>query len=184
MNPAVSSAGAAALPDLAPDAAEQAYARLLQALRQQQRDWQLVGIHTGGVWLAQRLAQDLQLKPPGALDISFYRDDFSRIGLHPQLRPSAIPFELEGASILLVDDVLFTGRTVRAALDELMDYGRPRYIQLAVLIDRGHRELPIAPDFVGRRLDTAKGDRVVMALREEGAPEDGVSRLRARGGGA
>ena len=110
--------------------------RLLQALRQQQRDWQLVGIHTGGVWLAQRLAQDLQLKPPGALDISFYRDDFSRIGLHPQLRPSAIPFELEGASILLIDDVLFTGRTLRAAMNALFDYGRPARIDLAVLVDR------------------------------------------------
>jgi pyrimidine operon attenuation protein/uracil phosphoribosyltransferase len=165
MKPAVSPAGTLALPELAPDAAEQAYARLLQALRQRRRDWQLVGIHTGGVWLAQRLAQDLGLKPPGALDISFYRDDFSRIGLHPQVRPSAIPFELEGASLLLIDDVLFTGRTLRAAMNALFDYGRPARIDLAVLADRlsadgSTRELPIAPTFSGMTLTLPESARL------------------------
>ena len=103
----------------------------------------LVGIHTGGVWLAERLHHDLQLPlPPGTLDVSFYRDDFAQIGLHPQVRPSDIPFEVEGSHIILVDDVLYTGRTIRAAINELFDYGRPASVRLAALIDRGGRELP------------------------------------------
>ena len=109
-----------------------------------------VGIHTGGVWvmdtLAERLDSDL---PRGVLDISFYRDDFSRIGLHPQVKPSRIPFDVEGRHILLVDDVLYTGRTVRAALNLLFDYGRPASIRLVALVDRGGRELPVCADFVG-----------------------------------
>lgn len=149
----------------------------------------LVGIVRGGWLLCQRLAEAIAAlegsRPQvGSLDITLYRDDLYTGIEKPVLGATHLPFGLNGRGVVLVDDVLFTGRTVRAALDELMDYGRPRYIQLAVLIDRGHRELPIAPDFVGRRLDTAKGDRVVMALREEGAAEDGVSRLRARGGAA
>lgn len=114
----------------------------------------LVGIHTGGVWVARWLQQELKLnKPVGSLDISFYRDDFERIGLHPEVRPSEIPFDVEGCDILLVDDVLYTGRTIRAAMNELFDYGRPKSIRLAALIDRGGRELPIAAQFVGGVLE-------------------------------
>ena len=113
-------------------------------------DTLIVGIHTGGVWVAERLHGLLQCTLPlGTLDISFYRDDFSRIGLHPQVKPSNLPVGLEGRDILLVDDVLHTGRTVRAAMNELFDYGRPASIRLAVLVDRGGHELPIRPDFAG-----------------------------------
>ena len=113
----------------------------------------LVGIHTGGAWLAERLHHDLKLSLPfGTLDISFYRDDFDRIGLHAQVRPSDIPFEVERSHIILVDDVLYTGRTIRAAINELFDYGRPASIRLAALIDRGGRELPIGPQYVGATL--------------------------------
>lgn len=114
----------------------------------------LVGIHTGGVWvmeaLAERLGTDL---PRGSLDIAFYRDDFSRIGLHPVVKPSHIDFDMEGRRLLLIDDVLYTGRTVRAAMNQLFDYGRPAAIRLAVLVDRGGRELPICADFAGLKLD-------------------------------
>ena len=104
----------------------------------------LVGIHTGGVWLAEHLRQALALaEEPGRLNISFYRDDFSRIGLHPVLRPSHIPWDIEGKHLLLVDDILYSGRTIRAALNELFDYGRPGRVDLAVLCDRHGRELPI-----------------------------------------
>jgi pyrimidine operon attenuation protein/uracil phosphoribosyltransferase len=114
----------------------------------------LVGIHTGGVWLAERLLENLQLPLSfGTLDVSFYRDDFARIGLHPQVRPSDIPFTVEGSDIILVDDVLYTGRTIRAAINELFDYGRPASVRLATLIDRGGRELPIAAQYVGAVLD-------------------------------
>src|SRR5688500_3499114 len=113
----------------------------------------LVGIYTGGVWLAERLHQDLDLALPlGTLDVSFYRDDFGQIGLHPQVKPSDIPFEVEGSHIILVDDVLYTGRTIRAAINELFDYGRPASIRLAALIDRGARELPIAAQYIGATL--------------------------------
>lgn len=104
----------------------------------------IVGIHTGGVWLAKRIHQMLKIvQPVGVLDISFYRDDYSKIGLHPQVRPSQLPFEVENSHIILVDDVLYTGRTIRAAINELFDYGRPASIHLAVLVDRGGRELPM-----------------------------------------
>jgi len=101
----------------------------------------LIGIHTGGVWLAQRLHTELALKQPlGTIDVSFYRDDFDSRGLHPKVRPSEIPFEVADVDIILVDDVLHTGRTIRAAMNELFDYGRPRSIRLAALIDRATRE--------------------------------------------
>lgn len=109
----------------------------------------LVGIHSGGAWLAERLAKQLHLTDRlGFVDVSFYRDDFAEKGLHAEVKPTRIPFDVEGATILLVDDVLFTGRTTRAAINELFDYGRPARIMLAALVDRGGRELPIAPDFV------------------------------------
>jgi pyrimidine operon attenuation protein/uracil phosphoribosyltransferase len=129
----------------------------------------LVGIHTGGVWLAQRLHQNLQLPLlSGALDVSFYRDDFAQIGLHPQVRPSDIPFPVEGSHIILVDDVLYTGRTIRAAINELFDYGRPATIRLAALIDRGGRELPIAPQYVGETLDVPTDKMLALERSADG----------------
>lgn len=117
-------------------------------------DPMLVGIHTGGVWIAERLRQRLGIATPiGQLDISFYRDDFGRIGVNPHVRPSELPFDVEGRHLVLVDDVLNTGRTVRAALNELFDYGRPASVLLAVLVDRGGRQLPIEADVVGTRLN-------------------------------
>ncbi|MBA1148371.1 bifunctional pyr operon transcriptional regulator/uracil phosphoribosyltransferase PyrR [Ectothiorhodospiraceae bacterium WFHF3C12] len=122
-----------------------------------------IGIHTGGVWVARGLQQRLGLEGPmGELDITFYRDDFSRIGLHPRVRPSALPFTVEGANILLVDDVIFSGRTIRAALNEIFDYGRPARVMLAVLVDRGGRELPIEPAVAGTRLTLPAGARVKL----------------------
>lgn len=113
----------------------------------------LVGIHSGGAWIAQKLQQQLGKEIPlGILDISFYRDDFSQMGLRPEVKPSDIPFEVEGSHIILVDDVLHTGRTVRAAMNELFDYGRPASITLAALIDRGGRELPITAQMTGQVL--------------------------------
>lgn len=126
----------------------------------------LVGIRTGGVWVAERLRSALGVAEPlGLLDISFHRDDFDR-GLHPTVRPSELPLALDGRHIVLVDDVLYTGRSVRAAMDALRDYGRPRTIQLAVLIDRGHRELPIRADFVGKNVPTSRSEVVEVKLME------------------
>jgi pyrimidine operon attenuation protein/uracil phosphoribosyltransferase len=110
----------------------------------------MVGIRTGGVWLAQRLHRELDLKDPlGTLDISFYRDDFTRIGMNPEVHPSDLPVPVDDRHIVLVDDVLHTGRTIRAALNEIFDYGRPASLILATLVDRPGRELPIQPDIVG-----------------------------------
>lgn len=141
--------------------------RMADALRRQpalQRgEPALVGIHTGGVWVAQRLQQRLGLETPlGQLDISFYRDDFSRIGVHPQVKPSSIPFSVEDRPIILVDDVLFTGRTIRAAMNEIFDYGRPASITLAVLVERAGRELPIQAQVVGEHLELAPEQRVKL----------------------
>ncbi len=123
----------------------------------------MVGIHTGGVWVAKLLHNQLNLKTPlGSIDISFYRDDFSRIGLNPEVKTSEIPTNVEGRSIILVDDVLQTGRTIRAALDEIFSWGRPAVVQLAVLIERGGRELPIQPDIVGVRLDLEMSEHIKL----------------------
>lgn len=136
-----------------PDA-ELLYQALLQQIKQHdlsQHKLAIVGIYSGGAWIAERLVQDLQLdQPAGMIDVSFYRDDYAARGLHTEVKPSQIPFEVNGASIILVDDVLYTGRTTRAAINELFDYGRPARIMLAALLDRGGRELPIAADFVAR----------------------------------
>ncbi len=114
------------------------------------RDPALVGIHTGGVWVARHLAEALGVTTPlGELDISFYRDDFTRIGMHPQVRPSNIPFDVEERHIVLVDDVIQSGRTIRAAMNEIFDFGRPASILLVTLVERNGRELPIQPDVVG-----------------------------------
>ncbi|MDD2747750.1 MAG: bifunctional pyr operon transcriptional regulator/uracil phosphoribosyltransferase PyrR [Acidithiobacillus sp.] len=123
----------------------------------------MIGIFTGGVWLARALHAALGLQQPlGRVDISFYRDDFSQIGLHPQVRASDIPFDVDGRDIILVDDVLYTGRTVRAAMNEIFDYGRPARILLAVLVDRGGHELPVAADVAALRLIATAGEHVKL----------------------
>ena len=123
----------------------------------------LLGIHTGGVWIARQLIKRLGIPTPlGSLDISFYRDDFSRIGMNPQVRPSELPFDVDGRHIVLVDDVLYTGRTIRAALNEIFDYGRPASVLLVVLVDRGGRELPIAADVSGVTLRLAPGQQIKL----------------------
>lgn len=110
----------------------------------------MIGIHTGGVWIAERLHARLGLgEPLGCLDISFYRDDFSRIGMHPEVKPSLLPVPVDDRHLILVDDVMHSGRTIRAALNVLFDYGRPASVTLVTLAERGGRELPIAPDVVG-----------------------------------
>jgi pyrimidine operon attenuation protein/uracil phosphoribosyltransferase len=139
----------------------------------------LVGVQTRGVPLARRLSERLgtiegKAPPVGVLDINLYRDDLSRIADHPILRRTEIPYGLDDAVVILVDDVLFTGRTVRAALDALMDLGRPRQIQLAVLVDRGHRELPIRADYVGKNLPTKIAEDVRVRLDEVDGTGDGV----------
>ncbi|HFD80131.1 MAG TPA: bifunctional pyr operon transcriptional regulator/uracil phosphoribosyltransferase PyrR [Gammaproteobacteria bacterium] len=124
----------------------------------------MVGIHTGGVWVAERLHRKLELDVPlGTLDISFYRDDFTRIGMNPQVRPSELPFALDERDIILVDDVLHTGRTIRAAMNELFDYGRPASIVLAVLVERSGRELPIEASVVGHHMDLGPGEHVKLS---------------------
>jgi len=117
-------------------------------------DPHMIGIHTGGVWVAQNLHQALKLEQPlGSLNISFYRDDFTRVGMHPQVEPSSLPFSVDDQHIILVDDVLHTGRTIRAALNEIFDYGRPASVTLVAMIERSGKELPIAADIVGEKLD-------------------------------
>ena len=141
----------------------------------------LVGIRSRGVPLARRLAARLEALegsgrpvPTGALDINLYRDDLSRVAEHPVLRRTEIPFEVDGSVLVLVDDVLFTGRTIRAALDGVMDLGRPRLIQLAVLVDRGHRELPIRADSVGKNVPTSLEELVEVVLQETDGGVDEV----------
>lgn len=136
-----------------------------------------VGLRTRGVTLAHRLAQkiariDGTTIPVGTLDITLYRDDLDRRGA-PVVRGTDIPFSIKDKTVVLVDDVLFTGRTVRAALDALIDLGRPRMIQLAILVDRGHRELPIRPDYVGKNLPTSRRESVAVRLKEH----DGEDRV-------
>lgn len=123
----------------------------------------MIGIHTGGAWLAERLHHLLSLDEPlGTLDISFYRDDFTRIGLHPQVKASELPFDMENRNIILVDDVLHTGRTIRAAMNEIFDYARPSSIKLAVLINRGGHELPIQADVVGKTIELKPGQQIKL----------------------
>ena len=124
----------------------------------------MVGIHTGGVWIAERLHKLMELQQPlGTLDISFYRDDFTRIGIHPQVKPSNLPFSVDDRHILLIDDVLHTGRTIRAALNEIFDYGRPASVILAVLVDRGGRELPIQANIVGKHITLSEHEHVKLS---------------------
>jgi len=139
----------------------------------------LIGIRTRGVFLAQRLQQklfEIEKKeiPVGILDITLYRDDLSEVGPKPEIHETNIPFNLKGKVVILVDDVLFTGRTIRAALDALIDFGRPKVIRLAVLVDRGHRELPIKADYVGKNIPTAFQDRVTIYLKEADGRDEAV----------
>lgn len=123
----------------------------------------MIGIHTGGVWVAEALHKRLGLQQPlGTLNITFYRDDFTRIGVHPQVEPSNLPFDIDDQHIVLVDDVLHTGRTIRAALNEIFDYGRPASVILAALVDRGGRELPIAADVAGVQITLADNQHVKL----------------------
>ncbi|MDH3288976.1 MAG: bifunctional pyr operon transcriptional regulator/uracil phosphoribosyltransferase PyrR [Betaproteobacteria bacterium] len=148
--------------------------QLLQALIEQMRptvgpETGLIGIHTGGVWVAERLHQALGVKVPlAALDVSFYRDDYQSRGLHRDVQRSDISFEVEERDLVLVDDVLYTGRTIRAALNEIFDYGRPGRVQLAALIDRGGRQLPIAADFLGATAQLQPGQSVELTRDAEG----------------
>jgi pyrimidine operon attenuation protein/uracil phosphoribosyltransferase len=131
----------------------------------------LVGIRTGGVFLAERLRQKLLQKkgidlPTGVIDITLYRDDWTRLSETPEVKKAEIHFSIEDKHVLLIDDVLFTGRTIRAAIDALLDLGRPRRVELAVLVDRGHRELPIQADYVGKMLETSRQDSINVELKE------------------
>lgn len=162
--------------------AEAIYRQLARRAREHYGDkpLSLVGVHTGGVWLAERLKRELNVKAPvGILDVSFYRDDFDQSGLKSDVRPSQIAFDVVGSHILLVDDVLNTGRTVRAAMNEIFDYGRPAKIDLAVLVDRGGRDLPIAASIVGATIELPESvsavltrdddDRLHLTIEERGA---------------
>lgn len=139
----------------------------------------LMGVQRRGVELAQRLRKILESRlscdlPMGKLDINLYRDDWTDLAYQPKINQTDIPFAIDGRKLVLVDDVLFSGRTVRAALQAIMDYGRPRSVELLVLIDRGHRELPVQPDYVGKRVSTARDERVDVYVKEL----DGEDRVR------
>ncbi len=158
---------------MTPPDAEALYAQLrtrVQALLDAEPATRIVGIATGGAWIAERLHADL--KQPGACGVVssvMHRDDFARRGLASSVQ-TQLPFDVNGAKLLLVDDVLYTGRTIRAAMGALMDLGRPRNIQLAVLIDRGHRELPIRPDYIGRNVPTARDEKIDVVFDENQCP--------------
>jgi pyrimidine operon attenuation protein/uracil phosphoribosyltransferase len=157
------------MPTKLPDA-ESLLTKLVEAMRPRiGANASLVGIHTGGVWLAERLHAALNLTAPmGSIDVSFYRDDFGSRGLQGGVRRSAIPFSVDGAHIVIVDDILNTGRTTRAAMNELFDYGRPQRIELAVLVDRGGRELPVAPDYCALSHPLPTGQNLVLERAEDG----------------
>ena len=143
-------------------------------------DLALVGIRSRGIHLAQRLRKTIQeiengaQVPLGVVDVTLYRDDLDRRLQNPEVKGTDIPFAVDGHRILLVDDVLFTGRTIRAAMDALIDFGRPKSIQLAVLVDRGHRELPIRADYVGKNLPTSRGEEVLVRLAEADGTDEVV----------
>ena len=141
-----------------------ALARMTAALRPRLAQQPImIGIHTGGVWLAERLHQALALPDPlGTLDISFYRDDFTRLGINPQVKTSNLPVNVEDRHVILIDDVLHTGRTIRAALNEIFDYGRPASVTLAVLLNRDGRELPVEAQVVGHHLKLKKNQHIKL----------------------
>jgi pyrimidine operon attenuation protein / uracil phosphoribosyltransferase len=150
----------ASLPD-----PEALIASLAEAMRGKlSPDAGLIGIYTGGVWAAERLHRALGLAVPlGVIAVTLHRDDFNRIGLHREARRSHLPFTVDGREVVLVDDVLYTGRTVRAAVNEVFDFGRPSAVRLAVLADRGGRELPVAADFIGSRVELTREEELVLS---------------------
>ncbi len=168
---------------MSPDDMRRAIVRVAHEIVEQNqgcRDLMLVGMRTRGVPLAQRLAATIrefegEEVPVGALDIGLYRDDLPARGTRVEIKPSELPQDIADKRVVLVDDVLYTGRSIRAALDALIDYGRPQRIQLAVLVDRGHRELPIRADFVGKNVPTSRQDEVVVQLEET----DGIDQVLA-----
>ena len=134
-----------------------------QIIERKLNDPLLIGIHSGGAWIAKQLHQRLGIEEPLALlDITFYRDDFSQIGMHPNVKSSQLPHHLEGRDIILIDDVFYTGRTIRAALNEIFDYGRPNQVLLAVLIERNGRQIPLQPDCRGTHIDLPEGQRIKL----------------------
>ena len=161
-----------------PDA-EAAFAELVERMAGAvPHDAALVGIYSGGAWLAERLAHALPGDHPlGFIDVSFYRDDYATAGLKGGTKRSEIPFDVAGARIVLIDDVLYTGRSVRAAVNELFDFGRPAAIELAVLVDRGGRELPIEPTYAGARVAVARDLTVVLSRGADGRLALGVEPL-------
>ena len=169
---------------LGPDDVRRALARISHEILERNRgnrDIVIVGIETRGVYLARRLAANIErfegfFPATGSLDPRLYRDDPDTAASHP-VKPTRIPVPIDGKPVVLVDDVLFTGRTVRAALDALTDFGRASHIQLAVLVDRGHRELPIRPDYTGKNVPTGRDERVQVKLAEVDG-EDGVDLVR------
>ena len=159
---------------LTPDEVRRALTRIAHEIIERNKGAEnlaLIGVHTRGIPLARRLAEKLSTLegvdvPTGMLDITLYRDDLSEVAQQPIIRETQVPFDLRDRRVILVDDVLYTGRTVRAALDALIDLGRPAGIQLAVLVDRGHRELPIRADYVGKNLPTAASEVVKVKVQE------------------
>jgi pyrimidine operon attenuation protein/uracil phosphoribosyltransferase len=154
--------------------AEQSYLKLLEVLRKRKESgdsFELAGLAMGGAWIAERLASDLQLAQYGVLNVAFHRDDYAEKGMTAlrtaSTMPTRLPFEVNGANVILIDDVLLTGRTVRAALNELFDFGRPAQVVLMVLADRENRELPIAADFVGEQVSIP--DNQILVLEKDGA---------------
>jgi pyrimidine operon attenuation protein/uracil phosphoribosyltransferase len=153
--------------------AEKLYEKLLDHLRQRKQSgpFELAGLAMGGAWIAERLAKDLGIPHFGVINVAFHRDDYAEKGMTAlrtsSTMPTHLPFDVNGANIILIDDVLLTGRTVRAALNELFDFGRPAQVELMVLADRGNRELPIAADFVGEKVDVA--DQKILVLEKDAA---------------
>jgi pyrimidine operon attenuation protein/uracil phosphoribosyltransferase len=141
----------------------------------------MIGIHTGGVWIAKELHKNLNIEQPlGTLNISFYRDDFTRIGMHPQVQPSNLPFNVDDQHIILVDDVLHTGRTIRAALNEIFDFGRPASVILAVLVERGPRELPVSADVAATRITLNENQHIKLSCNEDESPSLKLSIAEAK----
>lgn len=161
----------AGLPD-----AEAALAALVERMHPAvAHDAAFVGIFSGGAWVAERLAARVPGRHPlGFIDVSYYRDDYALTGLKPNVRRTSLPFDVTGATIVLIDDVLYTGRSVRAAINELFDFGRPERIELAVLVDRGGRELPIAPAYVGARVTVARELSIILSRDPGGTLSLGV----------